>query len=70
MNPKEDRLRDPDRARHIVEAARLILAFTTGRTFQESLTEALFRSAVERQFEILGEASSHFPSQRRHCGLL
>ena len=43
----------------MVEAAKLILAFTAGRTFQDLLTDVLFRSAVERQFEILGEASSH-----------
>jgi uncharacterized protein with HEPN domain len=40
-----------------VEAAKL-LSFTTGRTFQESLTDALYRSAVERRYDILGEASS------------
>ena len=62
MSPKKDRPRDPDRARHMLEAAEFILAFTTGRTFQELLTDALFRSAVERQFEILGEASSHISS--------
>ena len=62
MSPKKDRPRDPDRARHMLEAAKFILAFTTGRTFQELLTDALFRSAVERQFEILGEASSHISS--------
>ena len=62
MSPKRDRPRDPDRARHMVEAAKFVLAFTTGRTFQNLLTDALFRSAVERQFEILGEANSHISS--------
>ena len=62
MSPKKDRPRDPDRARHMVEAAKLILAFTAGRTFQDLLTDALLRSAVERQFEILGEACSHISS--------
>ena len=62
MSPKKDRPRDPDRARHMVEAAKLILAFTADRTFQDFLTDALLRSAVERQFEILGEASSHISS--------
>ncbi|GAB3858327.1 DUF86 domain-containing protein [Hymenobacter terrigena] len=62
MSPKKDRPRDPDRARHMVEAAKLILAFTAGRTFNDLLTDLLFRSAVERQFEILGEASSHISS--------
>ncbi|HEX8504066.1 MAG TPA: HepT-like ribonuclease domain-containing protein [Hymenobacter sp.] len=43
----------------MLEAAQLIIDFTQGRTFQDLLSDALFRSAVERQFEILGEASSH-----------
>ena len=62
MSPKKDRPRDPDRARHMVQAAKLILEFTADRTFQDLLTDALLRSAVERQFEILGEASSHVSS--------
>lgn len=59
MNLNKGRPRDPDRAHHMVEAAKLIIEFTAGRTFQDLLTDALFRSAVERQFEILGEASSN-----------
>lgn len=59
MSTRKDRPRDPDRARHILEAAKLVVAFTEGRTFADFLTDVLFRSAVERQFEILGEASSH-----------
>lgn len=59
MSPNKNRPRDPDRARHMLEAARLIIDFTQGRTFQDFLSDAMFRSAVERQFEILGEASSH-----------
>ena len=62
MSPKKDRPRDPDRARHMLEAAKLVLAFVAGRTFQNLLTDALFRSAVERQFEMLGEASSPISS--------
>ena len=59
MSPDKNRPRDPDRARHMPEAARLIIEFTEGRTFSELLANAMFRSAVERQFEILGEASTH-----------
>lgn len=59
MSLNKQRPRDPDRARHMVEAAKLIVDFTTGRTFQELIMDLLLRSAVERQFEIMGEASSH-----------
>lgn len=59
MSPKKDRPRDPDRARHMVDAAKAIVIFTTNRSFQDFLTDKLLHSAVERQFEILGEAGSH-----------
>ncbi len=59
MSPKQDRPRDPDRARHMLKAARLIISFTQGKTFQDFLTDELLQSGIERQFEILGEASSH-----------
>lgn len=61
MSPSKERPRDPDRARHMLEAARLVVSFTEGRTFQDLLTETdkMLQSAVERQLEILGEAASH-----------
>ncbi len=65
MNPSKQRPRDPDRARHMLEAARLIVEFTANRTFDDLLKDALLRSAVERQFEILGEASSHISASTR-----
>lgn len=46
-------------ARHMVEAAKFVSMFMVGRTFQDLLMDALFRPAVGRQSEILGEASSH-----------
>ena len=37
-------------------AADLILEFTRGRSLDDYLADAMLRSAVERQFEIIGEA--------------
>lgn len=59
MNAKKDKPRDPDRARHMLAAGKLIVSFTQGRTFEDFLSDMLLQSAVERQFEILGEASAH-----------
>jgi len=38
------------------EAARLILMFIEGRSWQHYQADAMLRSAVERQFQIIGEA--------------
>lgn len=40
----------------ILQAARNLQHFSEGKVFQDYADDALLRSAVERQFEIIGEA--------------
>lgn len=48
---------DPRKSLHdMLKAARLIVKFTAGRTQSEYQQDEFLRAAVEREFEILGEA--------------
>jgi len=42
----------------IQQAASLVAQFADGRNFDEYLADIMLRSAIERQFEIIGEAMS------------
>ena len=50
-------MRDPAYLWDMLDAAASIRQFAQGATFHEYATNKLIRSAVERQLEILGEAS-------------
>jgi uncharacterized protein with HEPN domain len=41
----------------MLAAARAVVSFVAGRTWEEYETDLFFRSAVERQIEIIGEAA-------------
>jgi uncharacterized protein with HEPN domain len=40
----------------MLDAAKSIEAFTAGKTFDDYVHDKMLRSAVERQFEVIGEA--------------
>ena len=45
-----------ERLEHVVKAAESIQRFTSGKSFHDYQADELLRSAVERQFTIVGEA--------------
>lgn len=49
----------PDTAKYLWDAksaAEKVARFTVGRRFEDYLADAMLRAAVERQFEVIGEA--------------
>ena len=57
-------LRTAKRLHDALIAATRIRRFIDGRTFEDYVVDDYFRSAVERQFEILSEASNAAESQK------
>lgn len=47
----------------MLNAAQAILRYTAALTLPDFLTNDLIQSAVERQFEIIGEAASHVSAE-------
>ena len=50
---------------HIVDAARKILAYTHGMTWEDFLDDAKTQDAVIRQFEVIGEAAKRISHHLR-----
>ena len=54
---RDEPLRDAAWLLDMLTAARAVVSFVEGRTFADYQADLLFRSAVERQVEIIGEAA-------------
>ena len=54
---RKDPVRDNAWLFDMLQAARAVDSFVNGRTFEDYESDLLFRSAVERQTEIIGEAA-------------
>ena len=59
MSLNKSRPLDPDRVLHMVEATRWLIEQTADLTITDLLADKTIQLAMERQFEILGEAASH-----------
>lgn len=51
----------------IEQAARLLTSFVQGKSLDDYLADPLLRSGVERQFEIIGEATSQLAKIDPKC---
>jgi uncharacterized protein with HEPN domain len=51
----------PSRLEDILDAIKDIQAFVTGRSFDDYVSDTMFRLAIERCVEIISEASRHVP---------
>ena len=58
---------DKDMARlwDMLDAGRAAIEFTQGRRFEDLLADRMFRSALERTFEIIGEAARRVSGKTR-----
>lgn len=54
---RDDPQRDPAWLLDMLTVARAVRTFAAGRTFKDYMSDLMFRSAVERQVEIIGEAA-------------
>jgi uncharacterized protein with HEPN domain len=54
---KSDPRRDDALLLDKLTAAKAVSTFVNGRTYEQYLAELMFRSAVERQIEVIGEAA-------------
>lgn len=54
--------RDLTRFHHMLDCAKAICQFSTGRTRQDLDSDRIFASAIMREFEVLGEAANAISS--------
>jgi uncharacterized protein with HEPN domain len=54
---RDEPLRDAAWLLDMLNAAQAVVSFVAGRTFEQYEADLMFRSAVERQVEIIGEAA-------------
>ena len=45
-----------ERLEHVIDAGEAVIGWCTGKTFHEYASDRMLRSAVEREFTVIGEA--------------